>query len=229
MFPAAYKIYKTMAAQVALAVDDHKQLCTQELWDARVEVTQSFARDPAALWAEIGSFTNMQWTGDDPWQFNGAQFRSLPEYGIEEELVAVTEVLGSRSYTYVMKQGPFTNFTVTISAVSLAAALEEAAATASYEAEWAEWALRNAEASMRKERTDAETARLAALSAALAAKAAACEAAIAAAEAASDDDAAAHSAIARYTATGDLDAEQAAGVAESAREIFAALAAKLRT
>ena len=78
---------------------------------ASVKVDHEFNVSVERLWAEIGSFTKLDWTGDDPWEFDG-NTRSLPAHGMKEELVST----GERSYTYRMLEGPFNNFSVTISA-----------------------------------------------------------------------------------------------------------------
>ena len=70
--------------------------------------------DRSALWDTIGSFTDLAWTGDDPWVFSSdGKTRELPEHGIKETLVVQDEF----AYTYAMVEGPFANFKVTIAAV----------------------------------------------------------------------------------------------------------------
>ena len=78
-----------------------------------VDVTQSFTCDVHALWKLIGSFYDLKWTGDDPWEFDGI-YRTLPEHGMKEQLV----YKGETCYTYKMVERPFKNFTVTISAAA---------------------------------------------------------------------------------------------------------------
>ena len=70
--------------------------------------------DQTGLWNKIGSFTDLDWTGDDPWMFSSdGKTRELPEHGMKETLVAQDEF----AYTYAMVEGPFANFKVTIAAV----------------------------------------------------------------------------------------------------------------
>ena len=93
-----------------------------------VTVTKDFAVSAAVVWQHIGSFTNLKWTGDDPWEFSedGKQ-RTLKEHGLKEELVAST----ANSYTYKMVEGPFApGFQVTVAV----AEKDSSACTASYEA-----------------------------------------------------------------------------------------------
>ena len=92
-----------------------------------VTVTKDFTVPAATVWERIGKFTNLSWTGNDPWEFSedGKQ-RTLKEHGLKEELVALSDC----SYTYRMVEGPFTNFQVTVSVAEKG----ETACTASYTA-----------------------------------------------------------------------------------------------
>eukprot|EP00325_Prymnesiales_sp_UTEX-LB-985_P032246 CAMPEP_0174713172 /NCGR_PEP_ID=MMETSP1094-20130205/13940_1 /TAXON_ID=156173 /ORGANISM="Chrysochromulina brevifilum, Strain UTEX LB 985" /LENGTH=57 /DNA_ID=CAMNT_0015912331 /DNA_START=68 /DNA_END=238 /DNA_ORIENTATION=+ len=56
-----------------------------------VKVTKAIPVSADRVWGEIGSFTNLQWTGDDPWEFSAdGTERTLKEHGMKERLVTST-------------------------------------------------------------------------------------------------------------------------------------------
>merc|ERR1711934_740528 len=92
---------------------------------AALTVEKEMKCEAAKLWARVGQFQDLSWSGPDPWVCLGPDdtgvegreeigaTRELEEHGMKEELVAK----GEMSYTYKMLEGPFENFTVVLSVV----------------------------------------------------------------------------------------------------------------
>ena len=118
---------------------------------ATVEVRQALPSTLDAIWAIVGRFDDLSWTGDDPWhtghsntahfpsqpctgvacprvslrrrEYDG-RFRSLKAYGMREQLLSCQQTETGNAMTYRMLEGPFEDFEVTLAVRSLAKGCE---------------------------------------------------------------------------------------------------------